>query len=317
MTRAIPLRRWLALTVLGGCAWAQAPLGELFATDPGAPSAAQPAGSGMTVTTGSQLAAGVAPAILKFYQGGQLRMCPRSKITVNSDARGLMLGMDAGAVEVNLQVEQNVTDIVFTPDLSVRLAGPGAYRFALGVNGQGDTCFKPLAGNGAGIVLSELMGSEEYGVPADQTAFFPGGKLSARTALTTECGCPPPPPGLRAEAAPSPAPSTSPAPGLASNRAAPTPSPAENQSGPVPVEAPFVFSASAPPAPARVQFSSLPNVSLAQEDLDPRVLSKEAVPTVQSTKPASGAPAADNTGKKEKKGFMARLKGFFTGLFHR
>jgi hypothetical protein len=324
MPKAISLYRWLAPLLLSVSAWPQTPLGELFATDPGSPSVAQPAGSGMTVVAGSQLSAGVAPAILKLYHGGQVRMCPKTKLSINSDARGLMLGMDAGAVEVDFQLEQNSTDIVFTPDLSIRLAGAGVYHFAFGVNGRGDTCFKPLPGNAAGIVLSELMGSDEYGIAADQTAFFPGGKLSARTALTTECGCPPPPPSVRAEASPgtSPTPSetsaTKPAPGLHSSEAAPT-SPAEgNQKGQGPVEAPFVFSANAPPAPASVQFSTLPNIFLAQNEVDPAVLpQKEALPTVQEPKPTPAASAADNSGKKEKKGFMARLKGFFTGLFHR
>ena len=279
----------------------------------------------MTVTAGSQLSAGVAPATLKLYSGGQVRMCPGSRLSINSDARGLMLGMDAGAIEVNFHVDPNSTDIVFTPDLSVRLSGSGIYHFAMGVTGQGDTCFKPLAGNAAGVVLSEVMGSDEYGVAADQSAFFPGGKLSARTALASNCGCPAPPPALRAESSPGTvAPSApgnspaAPAPGIASTEAAANRSAQESEpSNPV-VEAPFVFSANAPPAPARVQFSSLPNVFLAQEDVDPAVLPEKATaPTVEKTSPTSAAPAADNDSKKEKKGFMARLKGFFTGLFHR
>ncbi|HLW53983.1 MAG TPA: hypothetical protein VKW06_14190 [Candidatus Angelobacter sp.] len=323
MPRTIFLWRWLALLLISVPAWPQAPLGELFAADPTAPSAVQTAGTGMVVTAGSQLSAGAAPATLKLYSGGQVRLCPGSKLSVNNDARGLMLGMDTGTIEVDFQVAPNLTAIVFTPDLSIRLA-PGAYRFALGVTGQGDTCFKPLPGNASGIVLSELLGSEEYGIVADQTVFVPGGKLNARTALAGACGCPPPPAPLRAEATPAPTPDSAAqkipavaAAGPATVAPAPAPS-TENPPSRVTVEAPFVFSANAPPAPARVQYSALPNVFLAQEEVDPVVLSgKEAAPVIQPAQPTSSPVPADNTGKKEKKGFLAKLKGFFTGLFHR
>lgn len=277
----------------------------------------------MTVTAGSQLSAGVAPATLKFYRGGQVRICPRSRISVNSDGRGVMLGMDAGMMEVDLQIDQNSTDIVFTPDLTIRLAA-GVYHFALGVTGQGDTCFKPLPGNASGIVLSELAGSEEFGIAADQNAFFPGGNLGARTALTSECGCPPPPPVLKAEATPS-TPLASPqnpanavTHSVTQSEPRPAASPESAQPSHLAVQAPFVFSANAPPAPARVEYSALPNLFLAQEDIDPAVLPlKDSAPAIDQKKPTSAAPAADNPGKKEKKGFMSRLKGFFTGLFHR
>jgi hypothetical protein len=232
--------------------------------------------------------------------------------------------MDSGALEIELQVDQNSTAIVFTPDLSIRLAASGVYHFAVGVTGQGDTCFKPLPGNAAGIVVSELMGSDEYGVVADQGALFPGGKPSARTSLTSDCGCPVPPPVLRAEATAPPSPSssaasaTSPAKGAGSAASSASTDP-EPQPSVERVEVPFVFSANAPPAPARVQFSMLPNLFLTQEDVDPAVLpKKEAVPAVEQSQPVSAAITGDNLGKKEKnKGFLARLKGFFTGLFHR
>lgn len=321
MPRTIFLCRYLAPLLLSISAWAQTPLGELFAADPEAQSVSQPVGSGMTVTSGTELSAGIATAVLKLNKGGQVRICPNGKVSINTDARGLMLGMDTGAMEVNLQLEPNATDIVFTPDLSIRLAGSGVYHFAVGLNGQGDTCFKPLRGNAAGIVVSELMGSDEYGIVADQTAFFPGGKLSAKTSLTSECGCPAPSPAkVFAETKPPAAgdhPTPSPAAGnsaVASEVA--SPSSEGNRPSHTSVEAPFVFSANAPPTPARVQFSSLPNVFLTQEDFDPPVLSdKGSVPADQQAKSTSSPPAGDS--QNPKKGLLGKIKGFFTGLFHR
>lgn len=323
MPKTILLCRCLAPLLLSVPAWTQTPLGELFAVDPEGQSVAQPAGSGMTVTSGTELSAGIAPAVLKLYRGGQVRICPRGKVSINTDARGLMLGMDVGAMEVDLRLEPNATDIVFTPDLSIRLAGSGVYHFALGLNQQGDTCFKPLPGNSAGIVVSELMGSEEYGIVADQTAFFPHGKLSARSSLVSECGCPAPP-RMLAEAGPPPAAvehsvATPPAATKSTPLSESTPTSIEgDRPSHLTVEAPFVFSANAPPAPARVQFSTLPDVFLTQEDFDPPVLSvKDAALVEQQGKTVSATPAADNKGDQPKKGLMAKIKGFFTGLFHR
>jgi hypothetical protein len=320
--------------LLSASAWSQTPVGELFATDPGVPAVEQPAGSGMQVTTGSELTAGIAPATLKLYKGGRLVICPKTKITVNSDHHGLMFGMDAGAVEVDIKVEKDSTNTVFTPDLSVRLSSSGTYHFALGVNSQGDTCFRPLKGNAAGVVVAELMGSDEEGIAGDQAALFHGGKLAGRSPISGECGCPPPAPVVTSQTG---TPSTQPSGSAPVAASSPTPAPvaiaaasppAEEASQPAhtAVEAPFVFSAV--PAPARVQFSSLPNVFLAQEDVDPSVPGEREKSAASSSqekdkgKSATTASTASSDGaakpeKAEKKGFFGRIKGLFTGLFHR
>lgn len=274
----------------------------------------------MAVPAGSQLSAGLVPATLKLLTGGQVRICPRSRINVNGEQASLILGMDTGAIEVDFELAQNSTETIVTPDLSVRMAGPGRYHFALGVTGQGDTCFKPRSGNKSGIVVSELMGSEEYGITADQSVLFPGGKPSAQTRLTSECGCPVAAPILAAEG-PGATESTASAVNARSQsgtQPAPSPSAEEKQPSHLTVEAPFVFSADAPPAPARVQYSALPNIFLPQIEVDPSVLPKEETTrAIEPAKPTAPVPAADDMARKEKKGFLSRLKGFFTGLFHR
>jgi hypothetical protein len=303
-----------------------APIGELFASEPGAAPAALPAGSGMAVLSGSQLSAGIAPAILKLVRGGQVRLCPRTGLTVNRGGPGLMLGMGAGAIEIDYRLEKLSADLLVTPDFNVRLAGPGIYHWAVGVTSKGDTCFKPLRGNSSGIVVSELLGSDSYGLIADERADFPGGKLANHSSLDGECGCPAPEPAMIAAAGPADATRTSPPLVPANDVTAPLPPQRPGETH-VEVETPFVFSARAaagtrPNAVAKLRFSSLPNVVFLQEEVEPDVLVEEpAEVSAKAAKPAP-EPAADPNGqqdeaKKEKKGFMGRVKGFFGSIFRR
>lgn len=333
MPRSMPFWRIAGLLLLPAPLWAQSPVGELFVSDLGTPTAARPAGTGLSVLNGSQLSAGIAPATLRLARGGQVRLCASSNLSVNTAGQGMMLGMGVGAVEIDYRLSQGATDLLVTPDFNLRLAGPGTYHFAVGVNSKGDTCFKPLAGNISGVVFSELMGADSYGVAADESGMFSGGKLSARVELKKEdaCGCPAPPvPVMRAVAQPDlpvpPAPGNTPVSALPAVAGVVAPvAPETPGQTPVQVEAPFVFSAKgARPSPvAPVQFSSLPNVFFAQENVDPVVLvEKPAEVSAKEVKPAAPAPSPEarqeaKQEKPEKKGFMARLKGFFGSMFHR
>ena len=316
---------WLAVAGWGQSPGPGAPVGELFAAVPGAPPAALAAGTGMSVESGSELAAGVAPATLKLARGGHVRICPQTHLTVTGGGTGLMLGMGTGAVEIDYRVEQTAGDVLITPDFNVRLAGPATYHFALGVSSRGDTCFKPLSGNTAGILLSEVMGADSFGTSPSEAMVFSGGHLSARGAVREECGCPASPlPVLRAEAES--------APNLRSNSSAPEPAP-HDPTAPIPpgrtgetpvvVGTPFVFSAGARPAEvARLELSSLPNTFFSQEEPAPVVLAGK--PAEVSAKTENQQPATTTKKEPEKeqpqkqgKGFMARLKGLFGSMFHR
>jgi hypothetical protein len=280
----------------------------------------------MAVLSGSQLSAGVAPAILKLVRGGQVRLCPRTGLTVNRGGPGLMLGMGAGAIEIDYRLDGSSSDVLVTPDFNVRLTGPGTYRWAVGVTTKGDTCFKPLRGNTSGIVVSELLGSDSYGLVADERADFPGGKLANHSSLDGECGCPPAASTAVAAADPADTNRTTPPLVPTNDVTAPLPPQRPGESH-VEVETPFVFSARAaggtrPNAVAKLQFSSLPNVVFLQEDVDPDVLvDKPAEVSTKEAKPApSPADQAKNQkdeSKKENKGFMGRVKGFFGSIFHR
>lgn len=283
----------------------------------------------MSVLAGSELSAGIAPATLKLFRGGQVRICPRSGLSVTTSGQGLMLATGAGAIEIDYQLSQQVADIVITPDFNVMLVGPGTFHFALGVNKKGDTCVKPLPGNASEVTFSELLGTGMVKTQANQTVVFREGKLDAPAALTSECGCPPAAPVMRAEAQPSPPPvppkenstNSKPADRVAVASDEPTAPLPPDRPGQVHVEvdAPFVFSARGstgrPYTVAKVQFSSLPNVYFVQEKVDPVVL--EEKPPEVSLKAEAEAPKPEVKPKKGKKGFLGRVKGFFGSLFRR
>lgn len=300
------------------------PVGELFASDSSNSSAMQLAGSGMAVYSGSELSAGIAPATLKLARGGKVRICPNSGLNVTASGQGLMLATGTGALEIEYELKQQAADVVITPDFNVALVGPGTFHFALGINKKGDTCVKPLAGNAGEITFSELLGTGIYKSGPNQAMVFRGGKLDGKTELTADCGCPAAAPVIRTEAQPKVNPTDE------------TPKPAERvavvsdeTTSPLPadkpgqvhvqVDTPFVFSARSgsgrPYTVAKVQFSTLPNVYFMQEKVDPVVL-VEKQPEV-SPKATAETSKPEEKPRKEKKGFMGRVKGFLGSLFHR
>jgi hypothetical protein len=314
-----------ALPLLRLSAWGQGPvpIGELFASEANGQRTAQLAGSGMSVVSGSELSAGIAPATLKLFRGGEVRICPRTGLSVSAGGHGLMLASGAGALEVNYPLTPDSADVLITPDFNITLVGPGAFHFAIEVNKKGDTCFKPLPGNASEITFSELLGTGIYKTKADEAAFFPGGKLQQHTAFTGECGCPPALPVYRAETPAPPPPPEENAPKPAERVALATDAPAAAAPPERPgqvhvqVDTPFIFSAKSarPYSVAKLQVSTLPNVFFVQEMVDPVVL-MEKQPEV-SLKTEAEAPRPVEKPKQEKKGFLGRVKGFFGSLFHR
>jgi hypothetical protein len=91
------------------------------------------------------------------------------------------------------------------------------------------------------------------------------------------------------------------------------------------VDTPFVFSAKdsagvEPYSVAKLSLSSLPNLFFVQETVDPIVLpEKPAQVSVREEPPPQPAVSSQpvEREKKQKKGFFGRLKGMFTGIFHR
>jgi hypothetical protein len=306
--------------LLPACARAQSSsdIGELFATETTAHGPVLLAGTGMSVAGGSQIAAGKSVATLRLTRGGELLLCPNTSLTVGAvddtapvRSQELMLSMDTGSLEFNYPIN-DLGDTLVTPDFKFMLAGPGVFHFALGVNSRGDTCIKPLRGNSASIIVSEMLGSGVYQVKSDEAVIFAGGKMSGRGKLDGECGCPVSPPVLEAkESAAAPTPEQ-PKSGEAARSSEARPEPAGSQMtstlekpahSHMELEVPLVFRGDQPEpayAVARIRFSSLPNMFLVPQ------------------KPLALKPGQQQISEKnkEKKGFFGRIKGFFAAIFH-
>jgi hypothetical protein len=315
------------------------PVGELFASDVNGQKSLQLAGSGMSVVSGSDLSAGIAPATLKLYRGGEVRICPHSGLNVSAGGRGLTLATGTGSLEVDYELTQDSADILITPDFNITLAGPGKFHFALGVNKNGNTCMKPLPGHASEIALAESMGTGTYKAEPGEAVIFLAGKLDQHSDFTGECGCPAPPAqgpqNQRAAETPAPA-----AP-VTHAAAQPTPTPAQERpvelaaaaantsaagtstDHPAPVhvqvDTPFVFSArpssGQPYSVAKIQISTLPNVIFLQEQVDPVVLPEKKAEVSQQAQ--AEPPRSAEKPKKEKRGFWGGIKGFFGSIFHR
>lgn len=323
--------RWAApLLLLCAPAYSQVvpPIGELFASGTGSNNnSVQLAGSGMSVYSGSELSAGIAPATLRLGRGGQVKICPHSGLNVTSSNQGLMLATGAGNIEVDYQLGRQTADVVITPDFNITLVGPGTFHFALGISKKGDTCMKPLPGNAAGATFSELLGTGSYKSQPNESLMFHGGKLDSPAVLDADCGCPAVVEAPHAEAQPSPTPvppknenaNTADKVAVAGNEPTSALPPDKPGQVHVQVDAPFVFNARGRPyAVAKQQLSALPNTYFVQEKVDPVVLMEKKPEVSLKTETATlEQPKPQESPKPEKKGFFGRVKGFFGSLFHR
>jgi hypothetical protein len=289
----------LALSV-GAQAQVPPSVGELFASETTANGPLMKAGTGLPVASGSELSAGKSSATLRLDRGGEVKICPNSRLSVtgSSSNAALLFALSVSTVEMSYPVNE-LSDSLITPDFRLSLTGPGTFHFAVGVNNRGDTCIRPLRGNSGVIVISEPAGSGAFLLKADESVLFAGGKIGGRGPLTSACGCPAPVPVLQAEA---PAP-TQPVP-------LPTKSPGEVH---VSVEAPLVFRGDQPLQQvytvAKVNFARLPNTFLLQEKVGP------AIP--DDKPPNQGETVKKNKQPKERKGFLGSVRSFFASIFRR
>lgn len=319
----------VAIVIAGPCAAQEAaPIGEIFASDASVTGAVQLAGAGMQVMSGSSVGAGQAPALLRLMRGGDVRVCPRTSLSISGSRNGLMLGMNSGAIETNYSLYSAPADAIFTPDFRIMLAGPGKIHVAVGADARGNTCVRPLANNAATVIVSELMGGGTYQLKPDEQVIFERGKLANLYHVVGECGCPGPPPVVRAAAVPE-APSIvslrklplppslaipldAPPPPQAASTPTGAPAPAANDVH-VEVDAPFVFSASDPePAPlaqiVELRFSSAVPLPINPQPPRPAQL--------QPTPPVSAPTMVVEVTPKKKKGFFGKVRSFFASVFH-
>ena len=184
---------------------AQAVIGEMFASDASVRGSVLFASGGTQIQSGSSVTAGDAAAVLKLRRGGEVRVCPRTDVSVASSPNGrdLLWSMNSGSIEAHFTLSAS-SDTVMTPDFRILLSGPGIFHFAISADARGNTCVRALPQNTASLIVSELNGDGTYQVkPNVQVVFQNGTVANASPLVPPDCGCPAPvAPVLKAEQKP-------------------------------------------------------------------------------------------------------------------
>jgi hypothetical protein len=278
---------------------AQAVVGEMYATDASVRGSVLFASGGTQIASGSSVTAGDAAAGLKLSRGGEVRICPKTTVSVTSSSNGrdLMFAMNTGAIEADYTLGTSA-DAVMTPDFRILLAGPGIFHFAISADAQGNACVRALPRNTASLIVTELNGDGTYQVkPNVQVLFKNGSVANPSPFIPADCGCPAPAPPVQQAAAKPPVP---PVP-----QPKPQPLPASVH---LEMEAPLVYQ------PA--------NADQEMEYTVARLRLTEGTPfgdrTVLPPPPPKPPPVvAEKSAPKsqQKKGFFGKMRSFFAGVF--
>jgi hypothetical protein len=302
---------------------AQAVIGEMFASDASVHGSVLFASGGTQIQSGSSVTAGDAAAVLKLRRGGEVRVCPKTNVSVaaSPNGRDLLWGMNSGSIEAHFTLSASA-DTVMTPDFRILLSGPGIFHFAISADSRGNTCVKALPQNTASLIVTELNGDGTYQVkPNVQVVFQNGSVANASPLVPADCGCPAPKePVQTAENKPQPEPANN----TIATAAPQLPSVSENAPNPslspraVPsemahleMEAPFVYQAGDPDqelnfVAARLRLTS--GAELPKAAVLPPPLPSELAQTTPATPSEAAKP-------KEKKGFFGKVGSFFSKIF--
>jgi hypothetical protein len=303
--------------------YAQAVVGEMFASDASVHGAVLFASGGTQIQSGSSVTSGDAAAVLKLRRGGEVRVCPKTSVSVaaSPNGRDLLWGMNSGAIEANFRLSASA-DTVMTPDFRILLSGPGIFHFAISADSRGNMCVRSLPQNTASLIVTEINGDGTYQVKSNVQLVFRNGSVAEPSPMIPpECGCPQPtlPIQTAEEKKPEPKPqaanqtATTAVPQIPSMPQNPNlpPRPVPSQMAHLEMEAPFVYEAGNPDmeldyVAARLRLTSgaeLPRAAV----LPPPEPKLGPAPMVT----ASAAQAKP----KEKKGFLGKVGGFFARIF--
>jgi hypothetical protein len=305
-------------------AFAQQSIGELYATDASVKGSVILAGSGTTVLSGSQIAAGAQAATLKLERGGNVLVCPGTSLSVSSSQTGrqLLLSVNSGSLEMDYPIG-SASDTLLTPDFRVLLPGPGKIHVAVRISSNGDTCVQSLSSNSSALEVSEAIGDESYQVKQQEAVLFKGGHVKGAAPTRQSCGCPAPAPVQVARAAPPPpaVPSKSPpTSGAALSAALDQASAAPSQIDPSPpvvadshltVDAPFVFHGDDTP-PALTEIVS----HLKLDSSQPLAMQPTVLPPSKQKKKEEARQQTVAANPSEQKGVFGKIGAFFASIFH-
>lgn len=287
---------------------AQVVVGDVYSSDASIKGTIMLAGSGTRVFSGSQVAAGASPAVLRLARGGEVKICPGTNLTVSASAAGteMLFSVSTGALEFHYTLESGA-DSIMTPDFQLRFAGAGEYHIGIGADERGATCVRGLQRNNGQVAVFETLGDGRYQVqPSEEVVFRDGRVSTAAAGALVHCGCPEPLPVMRAETKPAEA-VAAPVP------IPPLPVPNQEQVAHVQVEAPFVFQGDKAEAPdityqvLRLRASNERDIAL---KLVPTVL-----PPPELAKAAESTKATANVEPKKSGGFFKKLGSFFSHIF--
>jgi hypothetical protein len=292
-------------------------IGEVTAADATVDGSVTLTSGVLNVGSGSTVRAGDHAAHIRLQRGGELRVCSRTALSVNTSQNGneLMLGMSTGALEGDYPLPASA-DVIMTPDLRILLSGPGHARVSVTANGKGDTCVRSL-GEGSYVIVNSLLTNETYRVKPNEQVFFPGAQVNqASEDSPLTCGCPAAPTVKQAELE---SPRSSVPNGIpkeatalaATNPEAPLPAGKPDEVK-VQIEAPFVFHGDEPQ----------PDVTLTLARVHMEHLPAPPVPALAANSPETHASMAQTPvlpsgkpGAASNRGFFRKIGGFFAMIF--
>jgi hypothetical protein len=296
---------------------AQTAIGELTASDASVKGAVVMENGRTQVLSGSSVTAGEDTASVRLERGGEVRVCPRSSVSLTASQNGhnLMLAIGIGSIETHYSLPSSA-DTILTPDFRLLLAGPGTFHFAIASDTHGNTCVRSLESDTAAIIVNETMGDGMYQVsPGGKVLFRNGSVKDATDQVPLDCGCPPPPEtahattdlsattGQAAAATP-----PSPIPAAPESLTTPPPATAPDEVH-ISVDAPFVFRAKQPVIPPP------PPVTRLRLETVPAVLFNPPVQPPSPPPPPTAESLTDRTLKPIKK-TLGHVRSFFGSMFH-